>query len=162
GGGAQLQVEFVSAYPTGPLTILHGRSAAVGDALANLFAWTGYEVQREFYVNDAGEQMERLPRSVESRYLELCSRPGPRPDDGYGGRTRAGLQALGIDARWLEVLILGPVSFKVDGLRVEGLNRKSYAIMLNEMIRELGAPAARLALLERPVGAPLELGLDPA
>src|SRR5205823_4598542 len=244
-------------------------SAAVGDALANLFAWTGYEVQREFYVNDAGEQMERLARSVESRYLELCNRPAPRPDDGYpadvaeplalalharegdrladlaaperlealirllreevvreqretldrfgvrfdrwyserelhGGaiedaverlrssghvyeedgalwlgsarlgdeqdrplvrgngqptyiaadiayhldkqrrgfrrvvdiwgpdhdgyvaRTRAGLQALGIDAGWLEVLILGPVTLKVDGLRVEGLNRKSH------------------------------------
>src|SRR5437763_16203455 len=83
GGGARVQVEFVSAYPTGPLTILHGRSAAVGDALANLFTWTGYEVEREFYINDAGEQIERLARSVEARYLELAGRTGARPDDAY-------------------------------------------------------------------------------
>jgi arginyl-tRNA synthetase len=83
------------------------------------------------------------------------------PDhNGYVARTRAGLQALGIDAGWLELLILGPVTLKVDGLRVEGLNRQSQAIMLGEMIEELGAPAARLALLERPAGAPLELDLD--
>ena len=79
------------------------------------------------------------------------------PDhNGYVARTRAGLKALGIDQGWLEVVLLGPVSLKVDGLRVEGSNRKSHAVMLNEMIEDLGAPAARLAYLERPAGAPLD------
>jgi len=302
GAGTRVQVEFVSAYPTGPLTILHGRGAAVGDAVANLLAWSGYRVEREFYVNDTGEQIEGLAQAVEARYQALAGRPaapndaypaesveppaaaifgregarladlptaerrariaqqlcddilreqretldrfgvtfdrwyserelhrgaiaetverlrrsgqvydeegalwlrssslgdeqdrplvrsnglptyiaadiayhldkqrrgfgrvvdvwGPDHSD-YVARTRAGLKALGIDAGWLEVVILGPVTLKVDGLRVEGLNRKTHAVMLDELIDELRAPVARLSYLERPAAAPLEIDLD--
>lgn len=87
GAGRKVQVEFVSANPTGPLHIGHGRGAAVGDSLANLLAFTGWKVAREYYINDAGLQMEILGRSTQSRYFELQGRPelAPFPEDGYKG-----------------------------------------------------------------------------
>jgi arginyl-tRNA synthetase len=87
GGGRKVQVEFVSANPTGPLHIGHGRGAAVGDALANILAFTGWKVEREYYINDAGLQMEILGRSAQSRYFELLKRPeaAPFPENGYKG-----------------------------------------------------------------------------
>ena len=69
--GERIQVEFVSANPTGPLTIGHARNAAIGDALARLLTFAGHEVEREYYFNDAGGQMDRFGASVEARYLEL-------------------------------------------------------------------------------------------
>jgi arginyl-tRNA synthetase len=84
GGGLPLHVEFVSAEPTGPLTVLHGRGAALGDAVANLMEWNGYRVSREFYVNDAGSQAERFGRSLAARYLQLRGDTSARvPVDGY-------------------------------------------------------------------------------
>jgi arginyl-tRNA synthetase len=83
--GEEVQVEFVSANPTGPLTIGHARNAAIGDAVARLLAFTGDEVEREYYFNDAGGQMDRFGRSVEARYLELLGRDVGFPDDGYHG-----------------------------------------------------------------------------
>ena len=82
-----MQVEFVSANPTGPLHIGHGRGGAVGDVLANLLAFTGWKVEREYYINDAGLQMEILGRSTQSRYFELQGRPqsAPFPENGYKG-----------------------------------------------------------------------------
>ena len=71
GSGTKIQVEFVSANPTGPLHVGHGRGAALGDALANILAFAGYEVQREYYINNVGIQMQNLGRSVYLRYLEL-------------------------------------------------------------------------------------------
>ena len=87
GAGRRVQVEFVSANPTGPLHIGHGRGAAVGDALANLLTFTGWKVEREYYINDAGLQMEILGRSTQSRYFELLDRAekAPFPEDGYKG-----------------------------------------------------------------------------
>ena len=87
GAGRKVQVEFVSANPTGPLHIGHGRGAAVGDTLANLLAFTGWQVEREYYINDAGLQMEILGRSTQARYFELLKRPelAPFPEDGYKG-----------------------------------------------------------------------------
>jgi arginyl-tRNA synthetase len=85
GQGEPVQVEFVSANPTGPLSVPHGRGGAVGDVLASLLDWAGYRVSREFYVNDAGGQMERFGRSVEARYLQLLGRDVPVPEDGYHG-----------------------------------------------------------------------------
>jgi arginyl-tRNA synthetase len=304
GRGESLQVEFVSANPTGPLTLLHGRGAAVGDALANLMEWNGYEVSREFYVNDAGSQVERFGRSIEACYLQVLGRPVPPGDDAYPGdyvrdlaqiiadregarylelpddqragilaeraqqvvlegqratldrlgvhfdrwyperelhegglieetirllrdagcvyetdgalwlrasqfgdeqdrplvrsnglptyiaadlayhqekfrrgfshvidvwgpdhegyvaRTRAGLQALGIDPARLDVLVFQPVTLKVDGLRVEGANRKSHAVMLEDVTELLGRAATRFSYLEQPAELPLELDLD--
>ena len=83
--GQRIQVEFVSANPTGPLTIGHARNAAIGDALARLLTFAGHEVEREYYFNDAGGQMDRFGASVEARYLQLLGRDAELPEDGYHG-----------------------------------------------------------------------------
>jgi arginyl-tRNA synthetase len=93
----KVQVEFVSANPTGPLHVAHGRGAALGDAIAALLEWTGHDVQREFYVNDAGVQIERLAESLEARWLELTGTPAPIPEGGYHGEYMRDLAAT-IDA----------------------------------------------------------------
>ena len=83
--GERIQVEFVSANPTGPLTIGHARNAAIGDAIARLLAFAGHDVEREYYFNDAGGQMDRFGASVEARYLQLVGRDAEVPEDGYHG-----------------------------------------------------------------------------
>ncbi len=87
GRGKRVQIEFVSANPTGPLHLGHGRGAAVGMALANLLQEVGFGVQREYYINDAGVQIEKLGQSVFARYRQLfCDEPEyPFPEDGYRG-----------------------------------------------------------------------------
>ncbi|MCR4819385.1 MAG: arginine--tRNA ligase [Fretibacterium sp.] len=87
GHARKVQVEFVSANPTGPLHIGHGRGAAVGDVVARILAFTGWDVKREYYVNDAGLQIETLGRSTQARYFELCGRGdlAPFPENGYKG-----------------------------------------------------------------------------
>jgi arginyl-tRNA synthetase len=85
GEGRVAMVEFVSANPTGPLHLGHGRQAALGDAVASLLEWTGWDVHREFYYNDGGRQMELLARSVRARYRQHLGRDEPVPDDGYQG-----------------------------------------------------------------------------
>lgn len=82
----RVQVEFVSANPTGPLHVGHGRGAALGSALVNLLRAAGYLVQAEFYINDAGNQIDNLAASVNARYLELLGQPAEFPEDGYHGR----------------------------------------------------------------------------
>lgn len=81
----RIQVEFVSANPTGPLHVAHGRGAAFGDGIASLLEWTGHDVQREFYVNDAGVQMQRLGESLEARWRELRGEVAEIPEGGYHG-----------------------------------------------------------------------------
>ncbi len=107
----RVNVEFVSANPTGPLHVAHGRGAALGDAIASLLEWTGHEVGREFYVNDAGGQIRRLGESVEARWQELRGREGRVPEGGYHGdyveeiarsmdrRAGAELEAMGREDR---------------------------------------------------------------
>jgi arginyl-tRNA synthetase len=85
GRGKRIQVEFVSANPTGPLHVGHGRGAAVGDTLARILAAAGFDVQREYYVNDAGNQIATLGGSVYLRYLELLGRTVEFPDNYYRG-----------------------------------------------------------------------------
>jgi arginyl-tRNA synthetase len=85
GRGQKIQVEFVSANPTGPLHVGHGRGAALGATIANLLAFVGFEVQKEYYVNDAGRQMHILGTSVWLRYLELCGETVVFPGNGYQG-----------------------------------------------------------------------------
>ncbi|HXG00202.1 MAG TPA: arginine--tRNA ligase [Bacteroidota bacterium] len=85
GGGKKTQVEFVSANPTGPLTVGHGRGAVYGDTVANLLEWTGHAVTREYYFNNAGRQMRVLGDSVRLRYLELLGEKLPFPEDYYQG-----------------------------------------------------------------------------
>jgi arginyl-tRNA synthetase len=85
GAGRSANVEYVSANPTGPLHPGHGRNAAIGDTVANLLSWTGYDVTREYYFNDAGNQMRNLARSIHARYCELLGVNVAFPDDGYHG-----------------------------------------------------------------------------
>ncbi|MBZ4642534.1 MAG: arginyl-tRNA synthetase [Deferribacteres bacterium] len=85
GSGKKVQVEFVSANPTGPLHIGHGRGAAYGDSLARLLSACGFDVQKEYYINDAGNQMNNLALSIYSRYLELSGVNYEFPQDGYKG-----------------------------------------------------------------------------
>jgi len=85
GQGRRLQVEFVSSNPTGPLTIGHGRQAALGDVLANLFSELGFEVTREYYLNDEGRQIELLAQSLWARYRQALGDPQPIPEGGYHG-----------------------------------------------------------------------------
>jgi len=85
GRGQRVLVEFVSANPTGPLHIGHGRIAALGDTLARLLERAGYRVEREYYINDVGTQMELLGRSVYARYCELSGLRVPFPEEGYRG-----------------------------------------------------------------------------
>ena len=80
-----IQVEYVSANPTGPLHVGHGRGAAYGSALVNLLRAAGYNVQAEYYINDAGNQMNNLAASVNARYLELLGKPAEIPENGYHG-----------------------------------------------------------------------------
>lgn len=86
GGGKRVQVEFVSANPTGPLHVGHGRGAAFGASLANVLDAASYAVEREYYVNDAGRQMDILALSAWLRYLELCGAPVAFPSNAYRGK----------------------------------------------------------------------------
>jgi arginyl-tRNA synthetase len=85
GHGERVNVEFISANPTGPLHVGNARLAPTGDALANLLTLTGHKVEREYYLNDAGRQIDLLGASVEAAYLGLLGRPGDPPADGYRG-----------------------------------------------------------------------------
>lgn len=83
GAGKKLQVEFVSANPTGPLTLGHGRQAILGDSLARLLDFCGYDVTREYYFNNGGRQMRVLGHSVKARYLELLGKAAPPPPEWF-------------------------------------------------------------------------------
>jgi arginyl-tRNA synthetase len=85
GQGKRIQVEYVSANPTGPLHVGHGRGAAVGSALVNLLRVAGFHVESEYYINDAGNQIDNLAASVNARYLELLGKNVEFPADGYHG-----------------------------------------------------------------------------
>src|SRR5690625_3988357 len=88
GKGIKIQVEFVSANPTGDLHLGHARGAAVGDSLCNILETAGYEVEREYYINDAGNQIDNLALSVEARYMQALGKEWDMPVDGYYGKDR--------------------------------------------------------------------------
>ncbi|WP_321823455.1 arginine--tRNA ligase [Pyramidobacter piscolens] len=106
GKGRKAQVEFVSANPTGPLHVGHGRGAAVGDVTGNILSFAGWNVEKEYYVNDAGLQMNILGRSTQSRYFELLGRPEkfPFPEESYKGRYIYDIAQEVVDARGEEFL----------------------------------------------------------
>jgi arginyl-tRNA synthetase len=85
GGGKKVQVEFVSANPTGTLHLGHARGAAVGDTICNILDYAGYDVSREFYINDAGNQINNLATSIEARYFQALGKDKEMPEDGYHG-----------------------------------------------------------------------------
>jgi len=85
GRGSRVNVEFVSANPTGPLHVGHGRGGALGDGIAALLEWTGHQLTREFYINDAGVQIDRVGQSLWARVQEAAGRPFAIPEGGYHG-----------------------------------------------------------------------------
>ncbi len=104
GAGKRVNVEYVSANPTGPLHVGTGRNAVIGDVLANLLAALGYTVAREYYMNDAGRKVRNLTLSVEAQYFNLLGRPKPFPEEGYPGEyvTDLARQIVTDDGdRWL-------------------------------------------------------------
>ncbi len=125
-------VEFVSANPTGPLHVAHGRGAAIGDATAALLEWTGHEVTREFYVNDAGRQIELLGESVEARRREAEGADFEMPEGGYQGEyvrdvARTLTEEIGTAA--LDALPMAE--------RVKLLSERSARLMRAEQQRDL-------------------------
>jgi arginyl-tRNA synthetase len=120
------QVEFVSANPTGPLHVAHGRGAALGDGIASLLEWAGHAVQREFYVNDAGVQIDRLAESLDARVREVKGEPLVIPENGYHGEYLAEMaqqvvRAIGdtMDYMEPEERLLMLKQHAVDALRAE-------------------------------------------
>ena len=97
GEGRKAQVEFVSANPTGPLHVGNGRGAAIGDTLASILAAAGYDIQREYYVNDAGAQTEIFGKTLYARYQSLLGRETPIPPDGYPGEYMAEVASTIVD-----------------------------------------------------------------
>ncbi|MDX8045036.1 arginine--tRNA ligase [Gracilibacillus sp. S3-1-1] len=91
GKGEKIQVEFVSANPTGDLHLGHARGASVGDALSNILAKAGYHVEREYYINDAGNQINNLALSVQARFMQVLGKDFPMPEDGYHGADIIGI-----------------------------------------------------------------------
>ncbi len=86
GGSERIQVEFVSANPTGDLHLGHARGSSVGDSLCNVLDFAGYDVSREYYINDAGNQINNLALSIEARYFEALGKGDSMPEDGYRGQ----------------------------------------------------------------------------
>ncbi len=93
GEGERVQVEFVSVNPTGPLHVAHARGAVIGSALANVLSAAGYEVEREYYINDAGNQMDKFNESLFARYQQLLGNEAEFPEDGYVGEYMVDLAA---------------------------------------------------------------------
>lgn len=120
GAGRKVQIEFVSANPTGPMVVVQARAGAVGDTLARLLEGCGYRVEREFYVNDAGRQVEILGRSVDARMREMLGETVEFPDDGYVGEYVREIARKALEERGSEIL-----SLKTDE-RIEFLSR--YAV----------------------------------
>jgi len=120
--GRSVQVEFVSANPTGPLHIGHARNAVVGDAIANVMEAAGWRVEREYYFNDAGRQMDLFGASVEARYLELFGRPAEIPEGGYRGGYLVDV-AKEIAAEFGDAFVDLPPDERHDRLLREGAER---------------------------------------
>ncbi len=99
GAGRRIMVEFVSANPTGPLHLGHGRQAALGDAIASLLEWSGWRVHREFYFNDAGAQIDRLAESVWARCRQRSGRDARIPEGGYHGEYVTDIAAAFLEER---------------------------------------------------------------
>lgn len=132
GGGRKVQVEFVSANPTGSLHLGHARGAAVGDALCNVLAFAGYDVSREYYINDAGNQVANLARSIEARYRQALGQDAEMPEDGYYGEDIVGF-AKELAEREGARLLEEPEDERFAYFRSYGLERE-----LDKIKRDLG------------------------
>ncbi|GIP61391.1 arginine--tRNA ligase [Paenibacillus sp. FSL W8-0186] len=123
GEGKKVQVEFVSANPTGSLHLGHARGAAVGDALCNVLDYAGYEVTREYYINDAGNQVVNLVKSIEARYLQELGQDVEMPEDGYHGEDIKGFAKELVAEKGDALLSLSPDE-REDFLRKYGLEKE--------------------------------------
>ena len=122
GNGKKINVEYVSANPTGPVTVVLGRHAAVGDAISRLLEAAGYEVTREYYFNDAGRQVWTFARSVEAHYLTRFGTPTEVPEDGYKG-DYVGDLATEIADEVGESLVEMPAEERLDRIRELAANK---------------------------------------
>jgi arginyl-tRNA synthetase len=122
GGGSRVQVEFVSSNPNGPLHIGHGRGGIVGDVLARLLDYVGYAVEREYYYNDAGAQMDRFAASLDARYRQALGRDAQVPEDGYHG-SYVGEWAGELSADVGDSLLAIPDPERLGKIRAWGLRR---------------------------------------
>ncbi|OWR26618.1 arginine--tRNA ligase [Saccharibacillus sp. O23] len=127
GKGKRVQLEFVSANPTGSLHLGHARGAAVGDALCNLLDFAGYEVTREYYINDAGNQVTNLCLSLEARYLQELGREAEMPEDGYYGEDIKGFAKELVELEG-ERLISMSQGERMEYLRTFGLEKEMQKI----------------------------------
>ncbi|MDQ8737569.1 arginine--tRNA ligase [Paenibacillus sp. LHD-38] len=132
GNGKRVQVEFVSANPTGSLHLGHARGAAVGDALCNVLDYAGYDVTREYYINDAGKQVENLAVSIEARYRQALGQAAEMPEDGYYGEDIIGFAKLLVEQEGDKLLEL-PDQERFTFFRQFGLERE-----LDKIKRDLG------------------------
>ncbi|MCL6606156.1 MAG: arginine--tRNA ligase [Paenibacillus sp.] len=132
GQGQKVEVEFVSANPTGSLHLGHARGAAVGDALCNLLDYAGYKVTREYYINDAGNQVENLCKSIETRYLQELGQPAEMPEDGYHGEDIKGFARELVADKGESLLALTPGD-RAAFFRTYGLEKE-----LDKIKRDLG------------------------
>ncbi len=137
GHGERWQVEFVSANPTGPIHYGGARNAVLGDAMANVLAAAGYEVQREYYVNDAGTQFQLFAETLYARYLQLFGRDEPVPAEGYQGEYMIGYAQQIIDAEGERFLAMN----RTDA--VEALKPIGEGIVVAALQDELGKLGVR-------------------
>jgi arginyl-tRNA synthetase len=137
GQGERILLEFVSANPTGPLHVGHGRQAAYGASLANLLRAVGYEVQREYYINDAGRQMDILTVSTWLRYLERCGQSIPFPANGYRGDYVQAIAARLLERRGRELERTGAEVFAQLPADAPSGDKELYIDALIERMRSL-------------------------
>ncbi|WP_339819026.1 arginine--tRNA ligase [Paenibacillus sp. FSL R7-0216] len=123
GNGEKVQVEFVSANPTGSLHLGHARGAAVGDALCNVLDFAGYDVTREYYINDAGNQIVNMIKSIEARYRQELGQDVEMPEDGYHGEDIKGF-AKELVAEQGDKLLSMPEEERTVFLRKFGLDKE--------------------------------------
>ncbi|MFD1179360.1 arginine--tRNA ligase [Paenibacillus puldeungensis] len=132
GQGKKVQVEFVSANPTGSLHLGHARGAAVGDALCNVLDFAGYDVTREYYINDAGNQIVNMSKSIEARYLQELGQDAEMPEDGYHGEDIKGFAKELVAEQGDKLLTMSPEE-RAAFLRKFGLEKE-----LAKIKRDLG------------------------
>ena len=104
-------VEFVSANPTGPLTVGHGRNAILGDTVCNILNWNGFNINREYYFNNAGRQMRVLGESVYVRYMELLGENLEIPDSGYEGLYIKDIAKIIFDTHQENLKVMAVIKF---------------------------------------------------
>jgi arginyl-tRNA synthetase len=132
GNGERVQVEFVSANPTGSLHLGHARNAAFGDSLCKVLAFAGYDVSREYYINDAGNQINNLSLSLEARYFQALGQDCPMPEDGYHGEDIKGFAQDLVDELGDKLVALDSAE-RLAYLRAFGLEKE-----LDKIKRDLG------------------------